>query len=56
MTIHVNNTPAINKPYVVVRRAEDGKLWYFGQYDDKNKADQVAVEIGNGFVAEAQNG
>lgn len=56
MIISVKNTPAIDKPYVVVRRAEDGSLWYFGQYDDKNKAAQVAVEIGNGFVAEEQNG
>lgn len=56
MTIKVNNAPEIKAPYVVVRRAEDSSLWYYGQYKDKETATQVAVDIGNGFVAEGLNG
>jgi len=56
MTIQVNNAPEIKAPYVVVRRGNDGSLWYYGQYKDKDLAAQIAVDIGNGFVAEGTNG
>lgn len=36
--------------YLVVRRADDAKLWYYGLYDDAEKARETAIEIGNGFV------
>jgi len=42
---------AINKDgYLVVRRDEDASLWYYGLYDDEKTAQEVAIEIGNGFV------
>lgn len=54
--IKINNLPdKIVCKYVVVRRCdEDGvSLWYYGQYNKKEKAEEVALEIGNGFVVEA---
>lgn len=55
--IMVNNMPKeITMPYVVVRRCDDEdvvSLWYYGQYKTLKQANQVAVEIGNGFVVKA---
>lgn len=51
--LNIRNTSKIVYPYIVVRRTEDGLLWYWGQYKDKEEADKWAVEIGNGFVVEA---
>mgnify|MGYP006992212061 CR=1 FL=1 len=54
--IYINNLPeTISRKYIVVRRCDDdGKvsLWYYGQYSDRDKALDVALEIGNGFVVE----
>ena len=35
--------------WMVVRRM-DADLWYYGFYEDEEKAYQVAMEIGNGVV------
>ncbi len=55
--IYVKNLPeTISGEYIVIRRCDDdGKvsLWYYGQYSDRDKALEVALEIGNGFVVEA---
>ena len=55
--IKINNLPdKIVRRYVVVRRCDDEdvvSLWYYGQYSSLHKANEVAVEIGNGFVVEA---
>lgn len=54
--IKINNMPdKIICRYVVVRRCdEDGlSLWYYGQYNKEEQAEEVALEIGNGFVVEA---
>lgn len=50
--LKINNTSKIVYPYVVARRAEDGSVWYYGQYKALKQANAVAVEIGNGFVVE----
>ena len=37
--------------YIVVRRDEEtAKLWWYGSYETEEKANRVAVEIGNGIV------
>ena len=39
--------------YIVVRRCEDDdevSLWYYGVYETKQRANEVAAEIGNGVV------
>ena len=38
--------------FMVVRRSEDGSLWYYGTYPVKERAEEGAVEIGNGIVLE----
>lgn len=38
--------------FMVVRRAEDATLWYYGVYQEYEAAESVAVEIGNGFVVQ----
>ena len=58
--IKINNLPnKITYPYMVVRRCDDEdvvSLWYYGQYKALKEANEVAVEIGNGFVVEAFKG
>ena len=55
--IKINNMPdKIGRRYVVVRRCDDEdvvSLWYYGQYKTLKQANEVAVEIGNGFVVMA---
>ena len=48
----INNMPTeITYPYLVVRHVED-ELWYYGQYEEYQKASDVALKLGNGFVLE----
>lgn len=37
--------------FMVVRK-EGKQLWYYGTYPVKERAEEVAVEIGNGIVLE----
>ncbi len=49
----INNMPAESEHgYIVARRDADASLWYYGTYQVKEKAHEVAVEIGNGIVLE----
>ena len=58
--IQINNMPkAIVLPYVVARRCDDDdvvSIWYYGQYKTLKQANDVAIEIGNGFVVKAEGG
>ena len=48
----INNMPKeLHYPYLVVRHVED-ELWWYGQYKDYQRASDVALELGNGFVLE----
>lgn len=50
----VVNTPnEITHEYIVVRWCE-GKLWYYGQYDDEETAKMAAEECGNGIYARVE--
>lgn len=42
----INNIPeyAKNREYIVCRYVDD-ELWFWGAYDDNEKADTVALEI-----------
>ena len=57
--IKINNLPdRIVCRYMVVRRCDDEdvvSLWYYGQYKALKQANEVAVEIGNGFVVEVEH-
>lgn len=49
----INNMPdhiEEDGSYLVVRRDFDGKLWYYGKYKTRDRAETVAVEINNGLV------
>lgn len=58
--LEVKNVPeavenSFEDGFVVVRRCDDGgkvELWYYGIYTDREKAYEVAYEIGNGIVLE----
>ena len=48
----INNMPTeITYPYLVVRHVED-ELWWYGQYEDYQRASDIALKLGNGFVLE----
>ena len=50
--IHNSPDKRMDHGFMVVRRAEDGKLWYYGTYSVRDFAEEVANEIGNGIVLE----
>jgi len=59
VSVKVHNLPPILTPgYIVVRRSEGtGELWYYGNYeDDKDRANDAAIEIKNGIVLCVQKG
>lgn len=51
MNVHINNLKEYAKKhkYIVARRV-DGELWFWGAWDDRNKANEVAIEIGGEVV------
>ncbi len=50
MTVEIKNKPNTEQSGFMVARLVDGELWYYGTYPEKDRADSVAVEIGNGVV------
>ena len=48
--VEVMNVPKDHDKYIVARLSE-GKLWYWGSWDDERKAKITALEI-NGIVVE----
>ena len=52
--IEIYNMPDIKSMehgFVVVRQ-DSGKLWFWGIFSAKEKAEDVAIELGNGVVIE----
>ena len=49
--VKVNNLEeyAFNHNYIVVRLV-NGEFWFYGAYDTEERANEVAIEIGNGGV------
>lgn len=53
MMNEINNLPIYAKGYnYIVARDVDGELWFWGAWDDRNKANEAALELGNGVVIE----
>lgn len=47
----VKNVADYAKDYkYIVARNIDGELWFWGAWNDRNKANEVAIELGNGVV------
>ena len=44
--VKVNNVPRFNTTKYIVARISDGELWYWGRWNEKEKAERVAAEIG----------
>ena len=59
MTAQVKIVNASEHPrkYIVVRfcKHELGDVWYYGSWDDKEKAKEAAAELDNGFVVERED-
>lgn len=54
-TVKVNNTPEYASAYkYAVARCCDGEMWFWGAWNDINKANQVAHNI-DGVVLENRN-
>lgn len=57
VSIAVNNVPGnIEHGWMILRRTDDGKIWYFGIYaeEEKERAELIAQTIGNGFVVKVE--
>ena len=54
LTVEIFNMPKDPRP-LVVARAVDGELWYYGSFDleEKDRAEKCRDEI-NGIIAEVQ--
>ena len=47
----INNIPTYANEYkYIVARRVDGKLWFWGAWNDRDKANDAAEELGNGVV------
>lgn len=53
MQVRVENVDEETEKYVVARFDEHtNKLWYYGSWPNKDRAEAVASQIGNGVVVE----
>ena len=50
--ILVKNLPSYELRKYTVVRLDNGESWYYGTYDDYSRAEEVAKELGNGYVIE----
>ena len=53
---NINNLPkyANEYPYIVAREV-DGELWFYGAYDNRNKANEIALNLGGVMVINANH-
>lgn len=49
--VYVNNMPEETEQFVVAR-LNNGELWYWGSWSDKESAEKVAKTFPNGIVVE----
>ena len=50
--VQINNAPSKLYKYTIVRRSDDGKLWYWGTYDDRDRAKMAQAELGDAILVE----
>ena len=54
LMVNVNNLPSCDLDKYTVVRYADGGLWYYGTYSNRERAEEVADELGNGLVIESE--
>lgn len=54
-TVEINNVSTNSNGKYIVARVFNGELWYWGRWDNKETAYEVAAEIG-GVVCESDMG
>lgn len=47
--MNINNMPATARTWIVAREV-DGELWYYGSWEEKEKAQEVAYDVGGVMV------
>lgn len=50
--IDVKNLPSYDLDCYTVFRLDDGDLWFYGTYENEDRAKEVAKELGNALVVE----
>ena len=50
--VRILNLPNYDLSRYVVARVDGINLWFFGTYEDENRACEVAKSLGNGLVFE----
>ena len=52
----INNMPSYAYEHkFIVANVVEAKLWFFGAYDDRNRANEVAMTLGAGIVFEVDD-
>ena len=51
----IKNLPSYELRQYTVVRLVDAELWFYGTYEQELRAYEVAKELGNGLVLEANN-
>lgn len=46
----INNMPKDTTEKYIVARRVDGDLWFWGAWNDRNRANEVAMEIGGEVI------
>ena len=46
----INNMPKNTEEKYIVARRVDGDLWFWGAWNDRNRANEVAMEIGGEVI------
>ena len=55
VSIKIYNLPDSEMQRWVVVRLVSGKLWFYGTYDDRERAEKAAGDFENGLVIEWMN-
>lgn len=50
----INNYPSYELDKYTVIRGSNHEFWFYGTYDDLDKAVKAAEEIGNGYVIQTK--
>ena len=55
-SVFVNNVPDYAKSRYMVVKMFEGRLWFYGSYEDERTAEMASCEVENGIVIDRGNG